>query len=112
MKDTILYIDTSESKATTVELKDKKGAVLGKMTAEIARAQTALPLIEKLLAQEHRALQDISEIQVNPGPGSFTGLRVGAAVASMLATLLHVPINGKAPGSSIEPVYEDGGKFS
>lgn len=112
MKNFILYIDTSQSKATTVELKDTKGNVLRKLTAEFARAQTALPLIEKLLAQEQKTLQDISEIQVHPGPGSFTGLRVGAAVASMLATLLHVPINGKPPGSSIEPVYEDGGKFS
>jgi tRNA threonylcarbamoyladenosine biosynthesis protein TsaB len=112
MKNFILYIDTSESKATTVELRDANGNVVRKMTAAIARAQTALPLIKQLLAEEKKTLEDIVEIQVHPGPGSFTGLRVGAAIGSMLAALLQVPLNGKTPGSSIDPVYADGGKFS
>ncbi len=112
MKSFILSIDTSESKATTVALLDAKGKEMRKISAQIARAQTALPLIEKLLSVEKKTLQDISEIRVNPGPGSFTGLRVGAAIGSMLATLLGVPLNGKPPGTPIEPQYDDGGKFS
>lgn len=54
-----------------------------------------LPLIEEALRESNLALTDISEISVHSGPGSFTGLRVGIAVANTLGLLLGIPVNGE-----------------
>lgn len=54
-----------------------------------------LPLIEEALRENNLTLTDISEISVHTGPGSFTGLRVGIAVANTLGLLLGVAVNGK-----------------
>lgn len=54
-----------------------------------------VPLIEEALHENKLTFTDISEISVHTGPGSFTGLRVGIAVANTLGLLLGVPVNGK-----------------
>ena len=56
-------------------------------------------LAEKLLAWIHNQLsnnnytwQDISQIVFMSGPGSFTGLRIGAAIVNTLAHELQIPL--------------------
>lgn len=56
------------------------------------RSQAVLPLIQEILDHQHISLYDLDAISVNPGPGSFTGLRVGYSVAQMLAALLEIPV--------------------
>jgi tRNA threonylcarbamoyladenosine biosynthesis protein TsaB len=51
-------------------------------------------------------MDQIKEIEVNLGPGSFTGLRVGVSVANALAWTLKVPVNGKKIGELVKPKYE------
>ena len=65
-------------------------------------------MIMELLKAQSSKLQAITEIEVNPGPGSFTGLRVGAAIANALGYALKIPVNGKRPWEMqiVEPVYE------
>jgi len=46
--------------------------------------------------------QEIKEIKVNVGPGSFTGTRVGVAVANALGFALSIKVNGK---KMVKPVY-------
>lgn len=99
----ILYIDTSNSKKTVVGLrKGKKKIVLeGKSTKY--KSQNVLLLIDQLLKKENARVGDLKEIQVNSGPGSFTGLRVGISVANTLSWALKVPVNGKRP--PVDPIY-------
>lgn len=78
-----LIIDTTQSRTATVTFGNFKGT-----------SDSLLPLIEKALEHEHAASTDITEIEVETGPGSFTGVRVGFAVANMLGCLLKIPING------------------
>lgn len=56
-------------------------------------------LAEKLLNWIHEKLQkngkdwkDISEITFMSGPGSFTGLRIGATIVNTLAHELNIPL--------------------
>lgn len=52
-------------------------------------------IYEKL--QENRAdWHDISEITFFSGPGSFTGLRIGAAIVNALADQLDIPLYDEA----------------
>ena len=99
-----LYIDTSNSEKIIVGLDDKKFETLSKKGA----SQRLLPFIVELLKKEEKKLEDIKEIKVNTGPGSFTGLRVGVSVANALGWALKIPVNGKdiSRGESVEINYE------
>lgn len=55
-------------------------------------AQLVLPALRNLLLQAGREVSDIDQIVVGSGPGSFTGVRVSAAVAKGLASALDRPL--------------------
>jgi|SRR3972149_396564 len=86
-----LFIDTSDSENIIVGVGDKHHETKAKEGA----SQKLLSFIDEVLRKEGVSLKDIKEIEVNPGPGSFTGLRVGLAVANALGWALKIPVNGK-----------------
>lgn len=86
-----LFIDTSDSENIIVGVGDKRFEAKAKDGA----SQKLLSFIDEVLRKEGVSLKDIKEIEVNPGPGSFTGLRVGLAVANALGWALKIPVNGK-----------------
>jgi len=99
----ILTIDTSVSAETAIGLVLDGHSQTVRSPSGKEKAQAALPLISKILGENHLTFEDITEIEVATGPGSFTGLRVGIAIANTLATILDVPING---GKSLaRPTY-------
>lgn len=90
-----LYINTKDSKEVLVALKDR-GKVISKASEQNEYgSQVLLPLIKKLLAKEKLDFKDLKKIEVETGPGSFTGLRVGVSVANALGFSLGIPVNGK-----------------
>ena len=107
-----LSIDSSDSHKTVVSLtaNGKRYEVVSEMNA--SKSQMILPLIEKLLEQAELKITDITDITVHTGPGSYTGLRVGIAIASMLGALLGVPVNKLPIGATVEPIYPSTGFFS
>lgn len=48
--------------------------------------------IKQVLNEENKDWQDLKGIVFYEGPGSFTALRIGAAVANTLASQLDIPI--------------------
>lgn len=95
----ILHIDTKDQKVIRVSLK-KDGKDIKSLSEENKfGSQVLLPLIFKLLRTTNRPfggpLQTLKGIEVETGPGSFTGLRVGVAVANALGYSLKIPVNGK-----------------
>lgn len=57
-------------------------------------ARDILTEIETLLRDAQRSWTDLSGIIIFTGPGSFTGLRIGATVANTIAYAENIPIVG------------------
>lgn len=102
----VLLIDTSSNKEVMVSLKINSQEYVQKQKVGWQKAQAILPMIEKILKKHSLRLEDLKEIEVNTGPGSFTGLRVGLTVANTLAFSLGIPVNGKKVGEFVMPLYE------
>lgn len=88
----ILAIDSSGLTATVALVLD------GVMTAEYTtnfkktHSQTLLPMIDEIVKMTGTELSEIDAIAVAAGPGSFTGLRIGASTAKGLGLVLKKPI--------------------
>ena len=69
------------------------GPVISDLSSTIT--SLSVPFIIEVLEKNKKDVTDIDEIEVNTGPGSFTGIRVGMSVAGALAWALDIPLNGK-----------------
>jgi len=89
-----LILDTSDNKKITVGLiiNGKKDIQTRKMICN--NEQIILPMIDKILKKHSLKPEDISEIKINPGPGSFTGLRIGLAIANTFSFANKISVNG------------------
>lgn len=96
----ILTIDSTNREKVTISLDNKKITEEQKLGSQVL-----LPQIIKVLKKKKASFADISKIKVNTGPGSFTGTRVGVAVANALGFALNIPVNGKK-GKIAVPKYE------
>jgi len=66
-------------------------------------AETIHKKISTILDERGKSLKDLGGIVCYKGPGSFTGLRIGLAVANALASGLDIPIVGiKGEGTWLE----------
>jgi len=101
----ILFIDTSDNQKIELGLviEAKKYKEIVSLTA--LKREIVLNLIDKIIAKHNLNLKEITEIKVNNGPGSFTGLRAGISIANALASILNIPINGKKIGDLENAVY-------
>ncbi len=91
----ILFIDTTAMNTAKVALTVNGKRYEKSGESKVLKSQTVLPLIEELLHLAHLRIRDITEIRVATGPGSFTGLRVGASIANALSYLIGIPVNGR-----------------
>lgn len=62
------------------------------LRAKEEHAALLIPRIRKLMEDVEADIKDFSGIVVGAGPGSFTGVRVGAATAKGLAHALELPL--------------------
>lgn len=99
-----LYINTASNEYISVELEIDGKKFTKKQKINYQKAQVVLPMIERLLKNHKMNLNNLSEIKVNTGPGSYTGLRVGLSIANSLSHFLKIPINGNLQVA--EPVYK------
>src|SRR5450759_2249784 len=90
-----LFIDTSAMNTAKVALEIDGKRFEKTSESKIMKSQMVLPMIEEILIEHKVKFTDITAITVATGPGSFTGLRVGATVANALGYLLDIPVNGK-----------------
>ncbi len=87
-----MLIDTHSSKIIIVIYKE--GKVVVKKEAETIQNHSTevMPILIEVLDSLSIEVNDINEILVVNGPGSFTGVRIGVTIAKTLAFTLKVPI--------------------
>ena len=70
------------------------GRILSECTAHDGRthSETLLPMISECFRMTGRKVSEIDALAVSMGPGSFTGLRIGASTAKGLAFALDKPV--------------------
>ncbi len=91
----VLWINTADRKKIEVALKEG-GEVLKEKSAENDfGSQVLLNLITEILKDNNLEFKDLKSIEVETGPGSYTGLKVGASVANALGFSLNIPVNNK-----------------
>lgn len=98
-----LILDTSDNKRVKVGLKIDSRKYILTEDVKLNRTQVILPLIDRVLKKHSLSIKDLSGIKVNRGPGSFTGLRVGLAIANLISFALKIPINGS--DEIVLPIY-------
>ena len=87
-----LFISSYDELVTIALLKD--GKLLSKKEEISNRSHSIIlvPTIEEILKENSLETNDLNEIVVVSGPGSFTGVRLGITVAKTLAYTLNIPI--------------------
>ena len=90
----ILALDSTAVAASVALCED--GELLGEYTVRNGNthSQTLLPMVESLLSFFEMSADDIDLFAASSGPGSFTGVRIGAATVKGLAFGTQKPCLG------------------
>ena len=88
---TLLALDTS-TEACSVALWHKGEKTHLDELAERTHTKRILPMIDELLANSGINLKQVDALAFGRGPGSFTGVRVGAGIAQGLAFGADLPV--------------------
>ena len=62
------------------------------LNTKLTHSETLLPMIDEIVRRSELDLKTIDAVAISAGPGSFTGLRIGAATAKGLCLALDKPI--------------------
>lgn len=87
-----LFIDTSFADVSIALLKDNK--IINKIVKSIPNEHSkyALTYIDEVLKKSDIKPEQVNNIMVVNGPGSFTGIRIGLTIAKVYAYLLKIEV--------------------
>jgi tRNA threonylcarbamoyladenosine biosynthesis protein TsaB len=57
-------------------------------------SETLMPMVDQVLSQCEKRLEEVTALAVTLGPGSFTGLRIGLAAVKGLSLAASIPVVG------------------
>ncbi len=105
----ILLIDTATRRAL-VALAGADGALVASDAWDSAHrhGEELLPRVDQLLSTTATPRSDLVGVAVGTGPGSFTGLRIGMAMAKTLCHSLRLPIVGVPTMEALACAVGDG----
>lgn len=88
----ILAIESSGLVASAAVVEDGLLKTEFTVNNKLTHSETLLPMVRSMLDISGLDMHRIDAIAVSAGPGSFTGLRIGAATAKGLALALNIPV--------------------
>ena len=90
----ILGFESSAKAASVCVWEDGKLLCESFSNNGLTHSKTVLSMLEDMLKQSNISLDTIDKIAISTGPGSFTGLRIGAAVVQGLSWSKDIPCVG------------------
>jgi tRNA threonylcarbamoyladenosine biosynthesis protein TsaB len=92
----LLAIDTSRGACSAAVYDGETRVTLARDSVPMQRghAEALAPIVKRLLAEVEGGASSLDKIAVAVGPGSFTGLRIGVAMARAIALTLEIPVVG------------------
>ncbi|OGG02498.1 tRNA (adenosine(37)-N6)-threonylcarbamoyltransferase complex dimerization subunit type 1 TsaB [Candidatus Gottesmanbacteria bacterium RBG_16_37_8] len=100
-----LFFDSSDRNKIIVRLYKNGKLISAYSRDQKFTSQVLLPLVDRILKENKLTPASISAVEINRGPGSYTGLKVGVAVANTFGWFLKIPVNGNK-NKIINPVYK------
>ena len=91
-KNIILGIDSSGTVASAALATEDVVIAEYTLNNKLTHSQTLLPMIDEVISKAGIETEDIVAIAIASGPGSFTGLRIGAATAKGIGMAWNLPI--------------------
>lgn len=89
-----LVLDVSTERGVIAVFNDQEKIFEEQLPYGFQNSHFALPELQKKMDSNLFKLADLNYIGVGVGPGSYTGIRVGAAIAKSLAFVLEIPLIG------------------
>lgn len=90
----VLCIDTSSQLCSVAILEDTTLIDKIELNNGLTHSESLMPLIKEILDKNNLSLKDINLLVSNIGPGSFTGLRIGASTCMAFSDSLNIPCVG------------------
>lgn len=87
-----LFIDTHYDEVVLILFNDGKIFDSIILSSIMKHSEVVMPNIERLLSRNNLDVNNLEEIIVVNGPGSFTGVRIGVTIAKTIAYCLNIPI--------------------
>ncbi|MBC6697126.1 tRNA (adenosine(37)-N6)-threonylcarbamoyltransferase complex dimerization subunit type 1 TsaB [Hymenobacter puniceus] len=94
MPSLILSLETSSAVCSVALHRLDDGRLVGQSELRLEKSHSShlSVLISQLLENTLHTLADVAAVAVSDGPGSYTGLRIGAAAAKGLCYALDIPL--------------------
>ena len=90
----VLAVDSSGLVASVALVTEEGMVAEYTMNHKKTHSQTLMPMLDEIVRMAEQELSDIDAIATAAGPGSFTGLRIGAAMVKGLGLALNKPVIG------------------
>ncbi|MGQ9556374.1 MAG: tRNA (adenosine(37)-N6)-threonylcarbamoyltransferase complex dimerization subunit type 1 TsaB [Desulfurispora sp.] len=90
----LLALETATPVASVAVYRQEQLQVLHSLHSQRTHSVQLGPMIKSALSGAGLQMTDLQGLAVSSGPGSFTGLRIGLAVAKTLGQVLNIPLCG------------------
>lgn len=88
----ILNIETSTEVCSVAISQNGETLCLKEKSEGLSHAESLTVFIENLMGENNIRLTDLDAVAVSKGPGSYTGLRIGASAAKGICYALDIPL--------------------
>lgn len=92
MDNYILHLETATEVCSVALAKDGQLLAYKNSSEAYVHSSQLTIYIQEVLAAAKVSMQDLSAVAISQGPGSYTGLRVGAATAKGICFALNIPL--------------------
>lgn len=101
-----LLIETSSQKAFLSLGLNGSPIAFQHLQGDATLSTEIYPALKKLLTSSNLEIKDLSYISVGTGPGSYTGIRVGASIAKALSFNSKIPMIGFCSLKALIPSFD------